>query len=90
MDRFLEYLDAWFKQEHEFEHLPGVDHVLIKHRPTGVTFEIVYDADQAMIGGLTVHGLAARIYEGNGSLTTEQLAAVACAWLSACLFQIPR
>jgi hypothetical protein len=74
--RFLKFIDAWFEEEREFEHLPGVDHVLVKHRPTGVTFEIVYDPDHAMIGGLTIHGFAARIYEGNGSLTTEQLAAL--------------
>jgi hypothetical protein len=50
--------------------------VLVKHISTGIIFEIVYDPDQAMIGGLTIHGFAARIYEGNGSLTTEQLAAL--------------
>jgi hypothetical protein len=46
---------------HDFEHLPGTERVLMLHIPTRTTFEIVYDPDQAMLGGLTIHGFAARI-----------------------------
>jgi hypothetical protein len=43
-----------------FEHLPGTDRVLMQHIPTGTIFEIVFDAEQAKLGGLTIHGFATR------------------------------
>jgi hypothetical protein len=47
----------------DFEHLPGTDRVLMYHIPTRTTFEIVYDPDQAMLGGLTIFGFAARLVD---------------------------
>ena len=48
---------------HDFEHLPGTERVLMLHIPTRTTFEIVYDPDQAMLGGLTIFGFAARLVD---------------------------
>jgi hypothetical protein len=47
----------------DFEHLPGTDRVLMHHTPTRTTLEIVYDPDQAMLGGLTIFGFAARLID---------------------------
>jgi hypothetical protein len=65
---------------HNFEHLPGTERVLMLHIPTRTTFEIVYDPDQAMLGGLTIHGFAARIVgvtdNGEPPDDTQKLAAI--------------
>jgi hypothetical protein len=65
---------------HDFEHLPGTERVLMLHIPTRTTFEIVYDPDQTMLGGLTIHGFAARIVgvtdNGEPPDDTQKLAAI--------------
>jgi hypothetical protein len=64
----------------DFEHLPDADRVLMHHIPTRATFEIVYDADQAVLGGLTIFGFAARLYDlGDGGQppdNADELAAI--------------
>jgi hypothetical protein len=63
---------------HDFEHLPGTERVLMMHLPTRTTFEIVYEPDHAMLGGLTIFGFAARIHQASDTTpeTAEQLQAL--------------
>ena len=50
------------------------------HIPTRATFEIVYDADHDVLGGLTIFGFAARLYDlGDGGQppdNADELAAI--------------
>jgi hypothetical protein len=46
----------------EFRRVANAEAVMY-HVPTNIAFEIVYDPDQAMIGGITIFGFAARISE---------------------------
>jgi hypothetical protein len=45
----------------DFRRVYGTKEVLMYHPRTKMVFEIVYNPDQAMIGGLTIFGFAARI-----------------------------
>src|SRR5215472_1964798 len=61
--------------------------IVMFHLPTSTAFAIVYDPDQAMIGGLTIFGFAARINQASGATpeTAEELEALGqeaiTAWL---------
>ena len=61
--------------------------IVIFYLPTSTAFAIVYDPDQAMIGGLTIFGFAARIYQASGTTpeTAQELEALGqeaiTAWL---------
>jgi hypothetical protein len=46
--------------------------IVMFHLPTNTAFAIVYDPDQAIIGGLTIFGFAARIYQASD--TTPEIA----------------
>ena len=52
--------------------------IVMFHLPTSTAFAIVYDPDQAMIGGLTIFGFAARIYQASGATpaTAQELEAL--------------
>jgi hypothetical protein len=73
----------------DFEHLPGTDRVLMYHIPTCTTFEIVYDPDQAKLGGLTIFGFAARLIDTGNHMEPpddpDKLAAIGHAAIEAFL-----
>ena len=52
--------------------------IVIFYLPTSTAFAIVYDPDQAMIGGLTIFGFAARIYQASATTpeTAQELEAI--------------
>jgi len=61
--------------------------IVMFHLPTSTAFAIAYDPDHAMIGGLTIFGFAARIYQASGTTpeTAQELEALGqeaiTAWL---------
>jgi hypothetical protein len=63
----------------DFQRVANAEAVMY-HVPTNTAFEIVYDPDQAMLGGQTVFGFAARISDvytdGQPPEDTEALAAI--------------
>lgn len=62
--------------------------IVMFHLPTNTAFAIVYDPDQAIIGGLTIFGFAARIYQASATTPerAEELQAIGqeaiTAWLN--------
>ena len=46
--------------------------IVMFHLPTSTAFAIAYDPDHAMIGGLTIFGFAARIYQASARRPKQQ------------------